>query len=351
MKIAVLVSGGVDSSVALALLKQQGHDVTAFYIKIWLQDELAFLGNCPWDEDISYAQAVCQQLDVPLEVVPLQKEYHDIVVAYTIQQIKTGRTPNPDIICNERIKFDAFIRAIDPLYEYIASGHYAQIQHNADSSILLCSTDPVKDQTYFLAQMKPAQLRRVMFPIGHLTKLQVREQAQLFNLPNKNRPDSQGLCFLGKLKFSDFIRQYIPDQAGPIVEYESGKHLGEHKGFWHHTIGQRQGLGIAGGPWYVVSKDISTNTVYASRDYYAPDKKRDIFVMHTCNWLVDTVENYTNLELKLRHGAHRYRCTLKQEQDGKVRVNLDTSDQGIAAGQFAVLYDGMHCLGSGVIDG
>jgi tRNA (5-methylaminomethyl-2-thiouridylate)-methyltransferase len=350
MRIAVLLSGGVDSSVALALLKQQGHDITAFYIKIWLQDELAFLGNCPWDEDISYARAVCQQLNVPLEIVPLQKEYHDIVVAYTIQQIKAGRTPNPDMICNERIKFDAFIRAIDSSYEYIASGHYAQIEHNADSSVLLCSPDPVKDQTYFLAQMKVAQLRRVLFPIGHLTKPQVRQYAQQFNLPNQQRPDSQGLCFLGKLKFSDFIRHYIPDETGSIIEYESGKWLGEHRGFWHHTIGQRQGLGLPGGPWYVVSKEVATNTVFVSRDYYAPDKKRDTLTISACNWLVDTIEGYSSLEVKLRHGVRRYQCTVVQEQND-IRVNLDASDQGIAAGQFAVLYDGMRCLGSGVING
>jgi tRNA-5-taurinomethyluridine 2-sulfurtransferase len=352
MNIALLLSGGVDSSVALALLKRQGHTVTAFYLKIWLEDELAFLGECPWDEDLLYARAVCEGEQVPLEIVSLQRAYWDTVVSYTIAEVKAGRTPNPDIVCNERIKFDAFLQAISPTFDYIASGHYAQITHADDGSapVLLCSPDPIKDQTYFLAQMKSAQLARVLFPIGHLTKAQVREYAQEFNLPNKQRKDSQGLCFLGKLKFRDFIKQYLGEVAGPIREYESGAVLGEHKGFWYHTIGQRQGLGLGGGPWYVTHKDVATNAVFVSKDYYTHDKIRNTFTIDSCNWLAEPPIEKQGIEVKLRHGAQRYACYIAKEGD-VLRVSLDGSDQGIAPGQFAVFYDGTRCVGSGIING
>ena len=173
MKVAVLVSGGVDSSVALQLLKNQGHDVTAFYLKIWLEDELSYLGDCPWENDLAFVKQVCEQLKVPLEVVSLQKEYKDEVVAYTIAEVKAGRTPNPDILCNQRIKFGLFLDKIDPSFEKIASGHYAQIREKDGVVELVQSPDPIKDQTYFLSHLSQKQLKRVMFPIGHLQKNEV----------------------------------------------------------------------------------------------------------------------------------------------------------------------------------
>lgn len=348
MKVAVLVSGGVDSSVALCMLKEQGYDVTAFYLKIWLEDELSYLGNCPWQEDLSYVEKVCSQLAVPLEVVSMQQEYWSEVVAYTIAEVKSGRTPNPDILCNQRIKFGFFLDKISDTFEKVASGHYAQVRDINGIIELIQAPDPIKDQTYFLSHLNQKQLQRIMFPIGHLQKNQVREMAQKYNLPNKDRRDSQGICFLGKFKFSDFIKHHLGLQQGPIIEIETGNLLGMHNGFWFYTIGQRQGLGLAGGPWYVVAKNIYNNTVFISRNYYSDEKQRDTFVLETQHWLIEKPKTQ-DLLVKMRHGAHKNRCTLIFGEDGLAVVTLDTRDQGIAPGQYAVFYDDVKCLGGGVI--
>ena len=353
MKIAVLISGGVDSSVALALLKKQGHDVTAFYLKIWLEDELSYLGNCPWQEDLSYIQKVCDQLDVPLEVVSLQREYWDHVVTYAIEQIKKGCTPNPDVFCNKLVKFGFFFEYLDTQkpgqFDYIASGHYAQVKHGAHESELLKAPDLIKDQTYFLSYLTQNQLRRILFPIGSMSKAMVRQMAQELNLPTKDRKDSQGICFLGKLKFKDFIKHHLGEKKGDLIEFETGEKLGEHAGFWFFTIGQRQGSGLAGGPWYVVQKDIENNRVFVSREYYTQDKARDTFDVANCNWFAAVMPSKKDLQVKMRHGKTIYDCVLVPQEDGVVRVTLSERDQGIAPGQFAVFYDGDRCLGAGII--
>lgn len=351
-KIAVLVSGGVDSSVALSLLKQQGYDVTAFYLKIWLEDELAYLGNCPWQEDLQYVQAVCGQLAVSLEVVSLQKEYFAQVVSNTIAQVKAGRTPNPDILCNSRIKFGLFLDYIDSLpvyYNKIASGHYAQVIQKGDVAELWCASDEVKDQTYFLSYLTQKQMSRLLFPIGHLQKSDVRAIARHFNLSNQDRKDSQGICFLGKLKFNDFIKHYLGEAPGDLIEHETGSKVGEHKGFWYYTIGQRQGICLSGGPWYVVSKDTVRNEVFISRTYYAPEKQRNHCIIAECNWIANQVPKDGIYRVKLRHGPHFHSCTMANQGNGRFKLVLADTDQGIAAGQFAVLYEGALCLGSGII--
>lgn len=348
MKVAVLVSGGVDSSVALALLKEQGHDVTAFYLKIWLEDEVAYLGECPWEEDLAFARATCQKLGVPLEVRSLQTEYWDHVVAYTLREIREGRTPNPDMLCNTHIKFGFFQDMIDNSYEKIATGHYAQVEERAGIFYLKKSPDAIKDQTYFLARLTQEQLKRALFPIGHLTKSQVRELAKSYDLPNKDRKDSQGICFLGKIKFTDFIRHHLGERLGNIVELESGAVLGQHKGFWFYTIGQRQGIGLAGGPWYVAAKDVQTNTVYISRAYYDEDKERNTFYATNIQWNTGKKPEKTSFQVKIRHGAAIHQCALKWQED-RCLVTLAERDQGIAPGQFAVFYDGDYCLGAGII--
>ena len=351
MKIAVLVSGGVDSSVALQLLKNQGHDVTAFYLKIWLEDELSYLGECPWEQDLAYVRQVCDQLEVPLEVVSLQKEYKDEVVAHTIAQVKAGCTPNPDILCNQRIKFGLFLDKIDSSFEKIASGHYAQLREKDGIIELFQSPDPIKDQTYFLSHLSQDQLQRVLFPIGHLQKTDVRALAHDFNLPNKDRKDSQGICFLGKFKFSDFIKHHLGTKQGAMVEVETGKMMGTHDGFWFYTIGQRQGLGLGGGPWYVVAKDTDKNIVSISRNYYDAEKRRDSFGIEKIHWLSDEFQGKKNLLVKLRHGAQKYECTITYDEQHKAFVQISGQDQGIAAGQYAVFYDGDVCVGSGVMTG
>jgi len=349
MKIAVLVSGGVDSSVALQLLKNQGHELTAFYLKIWLEDELSYLGDCPWQEDLVYVTDVCKQLDVPLEVVSLQQEYKNEVVSYTVAQVKAGRTPNPDILCNQRIKFGLFLDSIDMRFDKIASGHYAQVRENNGIVELFQSPDLIKDQTYFLSYLSQKQLKRVMFPIGHLQKEDVRRLAHEFNLPNKDRKDSQGICFLGKFKFSDFIKHHLKTQLGDLIECESGKIMGQHNGFWFYTVGQRQGIRLGGGPWYVVAKDVMKNIVYISRNYYLEDKSRDSFKINAMHWLFGTDPLITECDVKLRHGEQKYRCTIKRGEDGTFTVVLSERDQGIAPGQYAVFYRDNVCLASGII--
>lgn len=347
MKIAVLVSGGVDSSVALKLLQEQGHEVTAFYIKIWLEDEVSFLGDCPWEEDLSYVQAVCEQLNVPLQVVSLQKEYWERVVAYTLAQIKAGRTPNPDVLCNQQIKFGMFLDHIDASFEKVATGHYAQVFEKDGMFYLQQAPDPIKDQTYFLSYLSQAQLKRALFPIGHLRKEQVRELAAFYQLPNSTRKDSQGICFLGKLKFNDFIKQYLGEKQGAMIEYETGKIMGTHKGFWFHTIGQRSGLGLAGGPWYVVAKNAEKNELFISREYYSENKMRNKLVVQDCNWIAQEPQAGA-VRVKLRHGPKIYDAQLEKQGDA-MQLTLAEHDQGIAPGQFAVIYDQDICLGAGII--
>jgi len=349
MKIAVLVSGGVDSSVALRLLQEQGHELTAFYLKIWLEDELSYLGDCPWEEDLRYVRQVCEQANVPLQVISLQKEYWDHVVSYTMAEIKSGRTPNPDVLCNQRIKFGMLFNHIGGSFDKVATGHYAQIEQKDGYFALKRAPDLIKDQTYFLSYLSQKQLSRALFPIGHLQKEQVRQLAHRYNLPNKERKDSQGICFLGKLKFNDFIKYHVGEQQGDLIEYETGKKLGCHKGFWFHTIGQRQGSGLAGGPWYVVAKDVQCNIVYVSRNYYSSDKQRNTFIVSDCNWLSGTVPVKKDLQVKVRHGKNLYGCSIEPLENGTWRVTLDQDDQGIAPGQFAVFYNEQECLGAGVI--
>lgn len=260
LKVAVLVSGGVDSSVALRLLHAAGHSCTAFYLKIWFQEDFEnYWSECPWEDDLKYAKGVCDQVDVPLEVVHLTDEYWNNVVSYIIEEYKCGRTPNPDVLCNTRIKFGAFMDAISGMeFDFVASGHYAKIVHASteqldEPSVLELSKDMVKDQTYFLSHLSQAQLKRLIFPLGCIQKDEVRMLAKSFNLPNQERKDSQGICFLGKIKFSEFVARHIGESEGIILEAENGDYLGNHRGFWFYTIGQRQGLRLPGGPWYAMS--------------------------------------------------------------------------------------------------
>lgn len=349
MKIAVLLSGGVDSSVALRLLlDKKEHDITAFYLKIWLEDEVRFLGDCPWEEDLEYARAVCDGADVPLEVVALQKEYYEQVVEYALQELKKGRTPSPDIFCNQRIKFGLFQERIDASFEAVASGHYAVLRREGDRTLLLRSPDPVKDQTYFLSHQNQDQLSRSLFPIGQFRKERVRELAQEFDLPNKERKDSQGICFLGKIRYPDFVRHYLGERTGEIVDSSNGDVLGEHKGFWFYTIGQRQGLGLSGGPWYVSGKDVEENRILVTHGSHEADLERYDFRVSELHWISEPPES-NRLGVKLRHGPLITGCTVAEAVDGTLDVRLDEPDRGIAPGQFGVFYDGEVCLGAGTI--
>ena len=350
MKIAVLLSGGVDSSVALNLLKRRGYrDLTAFYLKVWLEDELAFLGDCPWQEDLHYARAVCDQLDVPLKIVSLQSAYRDKVVEHALGELAAGRTPSPDIFCNQRIKFGEFFKRVDRRCAKVASGHYARIEQRAGTFFLERGPDPVKDQTYFLSNLDQGQLRRILFPIGHLTKKEVRCLAAEFDLPTRDRKDSQGICFLGKINYRDFVAFHLGRRRGDIIALESGEKLGEHQGFWFYTTGQRHGLGLGGGPWYVVGKDVDRNIVYVSHKDQTGLRQRSRFTASNLNWISGR-PGAGPMQVKLRHGPELSPCRLEFVDPERLQATLGRPDPGIAPGQHAVFYRGRRCLGGGMIE-
>ncbi len=350
MRIAMLLSGGVDSSVALARLVEQRHEVTAFYLKIWLEDELSFLGSCPWEEDLSYVRAVCKQLNVPLTVVSFQREYHERVVANMIEQLRRGRTPNPDMLCNREVKFGAFLDRYGRKFDAVASGHYAQVQTDEHGvAHLRCAPDPVKDQTYFLAMMTQAQLRQAMFPIGDMDKAQVRVEAAKRNLPTATRKDSQGICFLGKISFREFVLRHCGERPGAVVEYGTQRVIGTHRGYYLYTIGQRKGLNLPGGPWYVCNKDAERNIVYVAHGFAQHDQWRDTLIVEGCNWIVEPPHSGEMLRVKLRHGTVSYGARITSDTDASYRVVLEKKDQGITPGQYAVFYRGNECLGGGII--
>lgn len=354
MKIAVLLSGGVDSSVALRLLHEEGgHELHAFYLKVWLEDELAHLGACPWQDDLRYARAVCAAIGVPLEAVSLQRAYHRRVVRRAVDELAAGRTPSPDVLCNQTIKFGAFFDLAEQLlgggFDAVASGHYARLRRRAGGRLALCrAVDAVKDQTYFLHRLDQRQLARVRFPLGALTKPAVRARASAYALPTAERPDSQGICFLGKLRFDDFVRAYLGERPGDVVELGSGRRLGRHRGPWFHTIGQRKGLGLGGGPWYVVAKDLAANVVYVAHRRALDAHRRDRFRVPRPHWIGAPPAD-ARLEVKIRHSPETLPCRVRVGEDGGLEVELAGSDPGLADGQAAVFYTGEVCLGGGWI--
>lgn len=353
MKVAALVSGGVDSSVALARLVATGeHEIVAFYLKIWLEDELAFLGECPWEEDLRYARAVCERLGVPLEVVPLQREYHERVVQAAVAELAAGRTPSPDLHCNARVKLGAFVEAVGGGFDAVATGHYARVGREADGApVLRRAVDAKKDQTYFLARLARDQLARLVCPVGDLPKAAVRATARDLGLATSERPDSQGICFLGKIPYPDFVRAYLGDAPGPIEDVDTGVVLGEHRGLWYHTIGQRKGLGLGGGPWFVVAKDLAARRLLVAHETRVGPHRRATFTVNDVHWLDGRPAVAAIGSAKVRHGPAMAGCVASERGDGGLDVTLDAPDQGLAAGQFAVFYDRERdrCLGSGVI--
>ena len=368
--VALLLSGGVDSSVALNLLTRQGYNVTAFYLKIWLEDELAHLGQCPWEDDVEMCRAVCDQAGVPLEIINLQNEYKERVISYTVQQARQGKTPNPDIMCNSRIKFGCFYDAIQERnFDFVATGHYAQLIRSEDEEVvrLFRAPDPVKDQSYFLCALTQEQLKRVLFPIGHMEKSRVRDLANEFELPNRHRPDSQGLCFLGKVKFEEFLKAYLGESDGDILDASTGEVLGHHKGLWFHTVGQRKGIGkvlfpqaTAKGPWYVVAKDPDRNIVFCSNEYDQEsfEQPRSEFTIDNISWIAASESNNgfpkagstSRFFMKIRHGPKLVEGTLEWHSSSSGKVRLDKKDSGLAPGQYVVFYnEDAECLGGGVI--
>ncbi len=354
MNIAALVSGGVDSSVVVHQLKEMGYDPTIFYIRIGMEDENGYMG-CTAEEDIEITSFVAKKYGLKMETVSLQKEYWDNVVEYVIRTVRNGLTPNPDVMCNRLIKFGSFIDKYGYEFDKIATGHYARTYFENAKHYLGTALDPVKDQTDFLAQITYSQVSRLMFPIGHLMKSQVRDIAVSQNLPSASRKDSQGICFLGKINYNDFIKRYLGEKEGKIIEKETGKILGTHKGFWFHTIGQRKGLGLGGGPWYVVAKNSEENIVYVSQGYdvetqYGKTVPLDDFNFITENPWGDFTDP-VDITFKIRHTPEFTKGKLFNEGNGSYRIESEDKIQGIAPGQYGVIYDVDHriCYGSGVI--
>ena len=355
MRVAALISGGVDSAVAVHRLVEQGHDVHLFYIRIGRDDGL---GDCSADEDIDFCRLIAARYRLPLDIVPLHDEYWEHVMRYALDTVSAGLTPNPDMMCNLIIKFGYFEERVGHEFDMTASGHYASTEIDAEGhKWLTTAVDPVKDQTDFLARITRAQLAHIMFPIGELPKAEVRRIALEQKLPNALRRDSQGICFLGKINYNDFIRRHLGERPGPIVELETGRVLGEHRGYWFHTIGQRKGLGLSGGPWYVVRKDVETNTIYVSGGYDTERQYgRRLRIAETRFLTLDPWDGRecdgAEIMFKNRHTPEFIPGHLTRlDGTGEYIIDSERRVQGIAPGQFAVLYDRdcHRCLGAGVI--
>jgi tRNA-specific 2-thiouridylase len=351
MEIAALVSGGVDSSVALALLKEQGYTPTAFFLKVWSEEDYG-LGDCPWEVDQSFVFKVCHLLGIKAQVLAMQREYWDLVIAYTLEQIKNGCTPNPDVMCNKLFKFGAFYQRAGHEFDKIATGHYARTGVSSDGQHhLLVSQDRRKDQTYFLSQISRDQLAKIMFPVGDYDKNRVRELAARFKLPNAGRKDSQGICFLGKINFRDFIKRHLGEKPGPILEWSSNKRIGDHRGFWFYTIGQRFGLDLAGGPWFVVDKNTNENIIYVSRGYDPASLYQSTITLSHLNWinpLPAAQDTALPIQFKIRHTPEFQNGSLLRHADQAV-ITAAEPVRGVAKGQFGVIYYQEECLGGGVI--
>lgn len=351
--IAALLSGGVDSSVVVHLLCEQGYKPSLFYIKIGM-DGAEYM-DCSAEEDIELATAIARKYGLPLEIVDLHREYWDRVATYAIDRIRKGQTPNPDVMCNKLIKFGCFEQRVGKDFDFTATGHYATTLQRGGKTWLGTAKDPVKDQTDFLAQIDYLQVSKLMFPIGHLMKQEVREIAQKAGLPSARRKDSQGICFLGKINYNDFVRRFLGEKEGAVIELETGKRIGSHRGYWFHTIGQRKGLGLSGGPWFVIKKDIEENIIYVSRGYGVETQYGKEFTLADFHFITDNPwsggdREEADITFKIRHTPEFIRGRIIREND-RYRVLSSEKLQGIAPGQFGVIYDEAAevCIGSGCL--
>ncbi|MCE5224917.1 MAG: tRNA 2-thiouridine(34) synthase MnmA [Porphyromonadaceae bacterium] len=353
MNIAALVSGGVDSSVVVHQLKEAGYDPTIFYIRIGMEDKDGYI-DCPAEEDIEITTFIARKYGCRMEVVSLHEEYWENVVSYTIDAVKRGLTPNPDMMCNKLIKFGCFEQKWGKEFDKTATGHYATTTDLNGKVYLSTAKDKLKDQTDFLAQVDYLQISKLMFPIGNLLKSEVREIAAAQNLPSAKRKDSQGICFLGKINYNDFIERYLGKRTGKIIELETGKILGKHNGYWFHTIGQRKGLGLSGGPWFVIKKDIKRNIIYVSNGYGVESQYGKTINLQGFNFITEDpwgeFEGEKEITFKIRHTPEFSHGRIQRIGD-LYRIESDDKIQGIAPGQFSVIYDKEShlCLGSGMI--
>ncbi len=352
-RVVIGMSGGVDSAVAAALLKEQGFDVVGLYMSNWNEQDPN--GCCTGEQDWSDVKYICDKIGIPYYSVDFSKEYMDNVFALFVEEYKKGRTPNPDVLCNREIKFGPFADFARQLgADYVATGHYCRIRHDGDRHYLLRAVDDNKDQTYFLNQVSEDQLRDVIFPLGDMTKPQVRECARRLNIPVAEKKDSTGICFIGERNFRQFLSQYIPMQEGDVVT-QSGKVVGRHGGVAFYTLGQRRGLGIGGSKdgngerWFVLDKDVERNLLIVSQ---GEDDVlfKDGLVTEGFNFITRPDSNTFDCEVRIKHRQPLQKAVATVLDNGDVKLIFDTKQRAIAAGQYAVVYIDEICIGGGVIN-
>lgn len=342
-KVYVGMSGGVDSSLTAALLLEQGYEVTGVYMKNWTQDLPGM--KCPWADDLADAKRVAVQLGIDFKVFDFEKQYKHKVVDYMINEYKLGRTPNPDIMCNQEVKFKLFLEtALEDGADMIATGHYAKVENG----VLKQAADANKDQTYFLYRVTGEALSKTLFPLGEYTKPKVREMAKERGLYTAGKKDSQGICFVGKVGIRDFLSQYVEQKPGEVIDKVSGKVLGHHDGAIFYTLGQRHGLELGGGlPYYVVGKDMDKNEVYITTDLNDQSLWKNTVQLASVHWINETPTE-GEYDIRVRHRAPLVKAKLHYE-DNDVMLELTNPERAVAAGQSVVIYKGDICLGGGIV--
>ncbi|TYR82310.1 tRNA 2-thiouridine(34) synthase MnmA [Priestia megaterium] len=350
-RVVVGMSGGVDSSVAALLLKQQGYDVIGIFMKNW--DDTDENGVCTATEDYNDVIRVCNQIGIPYYAVNFEKQYWDKVFTYFLDEYKAGRTPNPDVMCNKEIKFKAFLEHAMTLgADYLAMGHYARVAYRDGEYKLLRGADENKDQTYFLNQLGQEQLSKLMFPIGDIDKAKVREIAKEAGLATAAKKDSTGICFIGERNFKEFLSQYLPAQPG-VMQTLDGEVKGKHDGLMYYTIGQRHGLGIGGSgePWFAVGKDLEKNVLYVDQGFHNELLYSTSIIATNVNWVSDRewTEPLT-CTAKFRYRQEDNKVTVEKMADDQIKVTFDKSIRAVTPGQAVVFYNGDECLGGATID-
>lgn len=354
-KVIVGMSGGVDSSVAAWLLREQGYQVEGLFMKNWEQDDNE--SYCAAAEDLADAQAVCNQLHIPLHSINFAQEYWDRVFSHFLNEYQQGRTPNPDVLCNKEIKFNAFLNhALTLGADYIATGHYAKVRHNDNIGHLLKAKDRDKDQTYFLHAVEPSALAKTLFPVGDYHKAQIRDFAKQLGLVTHNKKDSTGICFIGEKRFKTFLKEFILAKPGEIRS-STGELLGQHDGLMFYTLGQRQGLGIGGRqsamdePWYVVDKEVSTNTLVVAQGSDHPMLYAQGLICGPIHWLVDYNDSLPlTCYAKTRYRQLEQACVVSPASDNQHYVMFSNPQRAITPGQYIVFYEKNQCLGGATIE-
>ncbi|MFP7230873.1 tRNA 2-thiouridine(34) synthase MnmA [Bacillus subtilis] len=350
-RVVVGMSGGVDSSVAALLLKEQGYDVIGIFMKNW--DDTDENGFCTATEDYEDVIRVCNQIGIPYYAVNFEKEYWDKVFTHFLEEYKLGRTPNPDVVCNKEIKFRSFLdHAMSLGADYVATGHYARVVRENGKVHMLRGKDKNKDQTYFLNQLTQEQLSKVLFPIGDIEKTKVRELAANANLATATKKDSTGICFIGERNFKEFLSGYLPAQKGNMETFD-GKVVGHHDGLMYYTIGQRHGLGIGGNgdPWFVIGKDIERNVLYVGQGFHHEMLYSDSIITDNVSWISKgAILDKFECTAKFRYRQQDNKVTVERLDDSKVKVTFGEPIRAVTPGQAVVFYQGEKCLGGGIIN-